>query len=89
MYKLVLPEALLLEIQDLQSKLNFSYSKLGSITSTLERMDMELEIVREEQKKILDECFSLEDDHRIIRDKVVSEYGEGELDLNTGQYKRS
>jgi len=89
MDKLVLPEALLLEIQDLQSKLNFSYSKLGSITSTLERMDMELEIVREEQKKILDECFSLEDDHRIIRDKVVSEYGEGELDLNTGQYKRS
>jgi hypothetical protein len=89
MDKITLPEDLLLEIQDVQSRLNLAYANLGAVTSMLEKINSEAKVYEEEQKKFIENCFSIEEEQRTLRDRIVSSYGEGNLDLNTGEYSKS
>jgi hypothetical protein len=89
MDKIVLPEELILEIQDIQTRLNVAYANLGAVTSALEKINSEVDVFEQEQRKVLEGCFSLEEEQRIIKDRIISTYGEGNLDLNTGEYLRS
>jgi hypothetical protein len=89
MNKIIFPEDLLLEIQDIQSRLNVAYVNLGAVTSALEKINSEIEVYEEEQRKVLEKCFTVEEEQRILKDRIVSTYGEGNLDLNTGEYIKS
>jgi uncharacterized protein (DUF3084 family) len=89
MNKIIFPEDLLLEIQDIQSRLNVAYANLGAVTSALEKINSEIEVYEEEQRKVLEKCFTVEEEQRILKDRIVSTYGEGNLDLNTGEYIKS
>ena len=89
MNKIIFPEDLLLEIQDIQSRLNVAYVNLGAVTSALEKINSEIEVYEEEQRKVLEKCFTVEEEQRILQDRIVSTYGEGNLDLNTGEYIKS
>ena len=102
MESLKLPENILLEIQDLQTRISKSLLDVGQITLIISKMESEIKIAEQEKnKKVLEaenleeeknkkvlEAENLEDEQRRLSDRIVSEYGEGKLDLSSGIYTR-
>jgi hypothetical protein len=88
MESLKLPENILLEIQDLQTRISKSLLEVGQITLIISKMESEIKVAEQEKNKKVLEAENLEDEQRRLSDRIVSEYGEGKLDLSSGIYTR-
>lgn len=88
MESLKLPEDILLEIQDLQARISKSLLEVGQITLIISKMESEIKIAEQEKSKKVREAENLEDEQRRLSERIVSEYGEGKLDLSSGIYTR-
>ena len=88
MESLKLPENILLEIQDLQTRISKSLLEVGQITLIISKMESEIKVAEQEKNKKVLESENLEDEQRRLSDRIVSEYGEGKLDLSSGIYTR-
>lgn len=88
MESLKLPENILLEIQDLQTRISKSLLDVGQITLIISKMESEIKIAEQEKNKKVLEAENLEEEKRILSERIISEYGEGKLDLSTGIYTK-
>lgn len=88
MESLKLPENILLEIQDLQTRISKSLLEVGQITLIISKMESEIKVAEQEKNKKVLEAENLEDEQRRLSDRIVSEYGGGKLDLSSGIYTR-
>ena len=81
-----LPEEILLEIQDLLSRINYSKMDLGEAHLAVSNFEKELENLKSEREKKIAVCVDLEEEKARLVMRIVETYGEGDLDLNSGKY---
>jgi len=81
-----LPEDVLLEIQDLLSRISYAKMELGEAHLSVSNFEKELENLKQEREKKITTCVDLEEEKTRLVMRIVEAYGEGDLDLNTGKY---
>jgi hypothetical protein len=81
-----LPEEILLEIQDLLARINYSKMDLGEAHLAVSNFEKELENLKSEREKKIAVCVDLEEEKTRLVMRIVETYGEGDLDLNSGKY---
>jgi len=81
-----LPEEILLEIQDLLARINYSKMELGEAHLSVSNFEKELENLKAEREKKIAICVDLEQEKTRLVMRIVEAYGEGDLDLNSGKY---
>ena len=81
-----LPEEILLEIQDLLARINYSKMELGEAHLSVSNFEKELESLKAEREKKIAICVDLEQEKTRLVMRIVETYGEGDLDLNSGKY---
>ena len=81
-----LPEEILLEIQDLLARINYSKMDLGEAHLAVSNFEKELENLKSEREKKIAVCVDLEEEKTMLVMRIVETYGEGDLDLNSGKY---
>jgi hypothetical protein len=81
-----LPEEILLEIQDLLARINYSKMDLGESHLAVSNFEKELENLKLEREKKIAVCVDLEHEKTRLVMRIVESYGEGDLDLNSGKY---
>ena len=81
-----LPEEILLEIQDLLARINYSKMDLGEAHLAVSNFEKELENLKSEREKKIAVCVDLEEEKTRLVMRIVEAYGEGDLDLNSGNY---
>jgi hypothetical protein len=81
-----LPEEILLEIQDLLARINYSKMELGEAHLSVSNFEKELENLKAEREKKIAICVDLEQEKTRLVMRIVETYGEGDLDLNSGKY---
>jgi len=86
MQEIKLPESLLLEVQDLQNRITESVLNIGQVSLMISQAEMELEILKQEYKKKITSTGELQEEQRSLSEKIISEYGEGNLNISTGLY---
>jgi hypothetical protein len=87
MKEIKLHDSILLEIQDLQTRNSESLFNLGRISLILAQAEKEMEIMEEEYQKKIKEASEIQEEQRLISERIISEYGEGDLDISTGIYR--
>lgn len=86
MREIKLPESIMLEIQDLQTRTSESLVNLGHLSLMLSQAERELEIIKQEHQKKINEASDLQEEQRTFSQRIISGYGEGNLDISTGIY---
>jgi hypothetical protein len=81
-----LPDEILLEIQDLLARINYSKMELGEAHLSVSNFEKELENLKAEREKKIAICVDLEQEKTRLVMRIVEAYGEGDLDLNSGKY---
>jgi len=81
-----LPDDVLLEIQDLLSRISYAKMDLGEAHLSVSSFEKELENLKLEREKKLGICVDLEEEKTRLVMRIVEKYGEGDLDLHTGKY---
>lgn len=81
-----LSEEILLELQDLLSRISYSKMDLGEAHLAVSNFEKELENLKLERDKKMTICIDLEEEKTRLAMRIVDIYGEGDLDLQTGKY---
>lgn len=81
-----LSEEILLELQDLLSRISYSKMDLGEAHLAVSNFEKELENLKLERDKKMSICIDLEEEKTRLAMRIVDIYGEGDLDLQTGKY---
>jgi hypothetical protein len=81
-----LPEELLLEIQQLRDELTENVLKIGRLNVQVSFYEKDLEIFRNELKKLYEEAAKISIKEEEMQNKVTKEYGNGKLDFETGLF---
>jgi hypothetical protein len=84
--QITLPQELVEEINILRKKLIDNQSNLAQHSILIEKMNREMDITKKEYSKLMDSCISLEEDLKNLADGIVEKYGEGDLDIENGNY---
>lgn len=74
----------MLEIQALRDELTQNVIKIGRLNVQVSFYEKDLEIFREELKKLYDEASKISLKEESLQNRVIQEYGMGKLDFETG-----
>lgn len=84
--KITLPQELVEEINALRKNLIENQTNLAQHSIMMERMNRELDATKKDYSKLMETCISLEEDLKKVADRIVENYGEGDLDIESGDY---
>jgi conjugal transfer/entry exclusion protein len=83
-----LPEELLTELQQLRDELTQNVVKIGRLNVQLSFYKKDIEIIEGELSNLYQEAAAISAKEDSIQNKVVSEYGNGKLDFETGIFTK-
>lgn len=83
-----LPEELLTELQQLRDELTQNVVKIGRLNVQLSFYKKDMEIIESELASLYQEAAAISSKEDGVQNKVVSEYGNGKLDFETGIFTK-
>jgi len=83
-----LPEELLTELQQLRDELTQNVVKIGRLNVQLSFYKKDIEIIENELASLYQEAAAISSKEDAVQNKVVSEYGNGKLDFETGVFTK-
>ena len=84
-----LADDILLEVQTLKDELTENVVKIGRLNVQVSFYKRDLEMMQQELDHLYDEAARINVREEELQNKVVSEYGDGKLDLVSGIYTKS
>jgi hypothetical protein len=83
-----LPEELLMEIQKLRDELTQNVIRIGRLNVEASFHRKDLELVEQELKALYDYAEDISIRESELQQKVISEYGNGKLDFESGMFTK-
>jgi hypothetical protein len=83
-----LPEELLMEIQKLRDELTQNVIRIGRLNVEAAFHRKDLELVEQELKALYDYAEDISIRESELQQKVISEYGNGKLDFESGMFTK-
>lgn len=84
-----LPEDLVLEVQNLKDELMDNVIKVGRLSVQKSFYEKDLEIINNQLADLHDQAAVIYQKEEAIQERVISEYGKGKLDFETGIFTKS
>ncbi len=84
-----LSDELLLEVQTLKDELTENVVKIGRLNVQVSFYKRDLAMMEQELEHLYDEASRINIREEELQNKVVSEHGDGKLDLASGIYTKS
>jgi hypothetical protein len=84
MENIKLPEELLLEIQKLRDELTQNVVHIGRMNVQISFYKKDITLLEDQLKVLYQEAEAISEKEQSLQDKVISEYGSGKLNFETG-----
>lgn len=87
--KISLPQELVDSINTLNNEFHSLKIKIASKCIEKEKIKKDLSYIDLDISKMVEESLSIEEDLQKICDRIIDEYGEGDLDISDGSFYKS
>ncbi len=84
-----LPEDLVLEVQNLKDELMDNVIKVGKLSVQKSFYEKDLEIINNQLANLHDQAALIYQKEEELQKRVITEYGNGKLDFETGIFTKS
>ncbi len=84
-----LPEDLVLEVQNLKDELMDNVIKVGRLSVQKSFYEKDLEVINSQLANLHDQAALIYQKEEELQKRVITEYGNGKLDFETGIFTRS